>query len=418
MVESKQNEVPQTGKRKIRKITIEDFMSHERTVLEFADGITLLSGDNNCGKSAVVVALEAICGMTQGGWMVRHNAKQAKVTLHLEDEDGTAHEVEWRRKKKTHGWTVDGTKSDRGKPENLHEVLRMGEVKKKTGPGSFNVHFAPQKDPIFLLNDTGSHRAEFFTTAGDAQLLLAMRQKLKSKQREASGSLTRCESEIKISEARIEALGEVPEMVDSVDALSKRRAALLEGCEKISQLSGARQHLLLAEVEQKLSQDRFDALAGLPEVPETEDLEGLQAMLSDITNSENVLSSLSQKIGALEVVPDPPELVDTAACEEILDGLTVFGRNLRQAEETCEALEGLPEDFPQVADNSMLESQIAALRSRTSELGEGNEELRKIEGELKSVQADWEELVKKHERCPTCGSVLDEKHLEKLHDKG
>ena len=36
-------------------------MSHKHTVLEFADGITLLSGDNNCGKSAVVVALEGIC---------------------------------------------------------------------------------------------------------------------------------------------------------------------------------------------------------------------------------------------------------------------------------------------------------------------------------------------------------------------
>ena len=60
MVENKQNDFLSEGKRKIRKITIEDLMSHKHTVLEFADGITLLSGDNNCGKSAVVVALEGI----------------------------------------------------------------------------------------------------------------------------------------------------------------------------------------------------------------------------------------------------------------------------------------------------------------------------------------------------------------------
>ena len=44
MVENKQNDFLSEGKRKIRKITIEDLMSHKHTVLEFADGITLLSG--------------------------------------------------------------------------------------------------------------------------------------------------------------------------------------------------------------------------------------------------------------------------------------------------------------------------------------------------------------------------------------
>ena len=85
MAESKQKEVAPVGARKIRKITIENFMSHERTELEFADGITLLSGANNCGKSAVVVALRAICGMTRGNWMVRHDEKQANV-LNLVDQ--------------------------------------------------------------------------------------------------------------------------------------------------------------------------------------------------------------------------------------------------------------------------------------------------------------------------------------------
>ncbi len=40
----------------IRRITLVNFMSHSHTVIEPADGLTILTGQNNCGKSAVVWA--------------------------------------------------------------------------------------------------------------------------------------------------------------------------------------------------------------------------------------------------------------------------------------------------------------------------------------------------------------------------
>ena len=42
-----------------------------------------------------------------------------------------------------------------------------------------------------------------------------MKQKLKSKKKEANVRLTHCESELKISESRIETLREVPDVVRS-----------------------------------------------------------------------------------------------------------------------------------------------------------------------------------------------------------
>ncbi len=392
-------------------------MSHKKTVLDFADGITLLSGDNNCGKSAVVVALEGICGMTHSGWMVRHKAKQAKVTLHLEDEDGTVHLVEWRRKQKTHGWTVNGVKSDRGKPDDLHDVLRMGEVKKKTGTGSFNVHFAQQKDPIFLLNDTGSHRAEFFTTAGDAQLLLAMRQKLKSKQKEATGRLSQCEREIKISKARIESLSEVPEMVKSVDELSERRAGLIEVREKILDMRGMRNSLVLAEAAENSAQDRVTILADLPDTPEIENLDELKASLHKIQDSESVLVYLNQKVGAFKEIPKSLNVVDTTSIENILQQLYASLKNLDLFKEIFETLKTLPEDGPELANTENIEADLNSLHAHSSELSKRERELKNIDGELKSLQENWKDLMKKNPKCPTCGSILDERHLEGFHDK-
>ena len=40
----------------IRRIKLVNFMSHANTVIEPADGLTILVGQNNCGKSAIVAA--------------------------------------------------------------------------------------------------------------------------------------------------------------------------------------------------------------------------------------------------------------------------------------------------------------------------------------------------------------------------
>src|ERR1043165_8491549 len=94
----------------IRRIVIENFMSHVRTVIEPADGLTVLVGPNNCGKSAVVSALQALCRNERGDYMIRHDADAAKVTV--ETDDG--HTITWRKKRGMGGaYTIDGKSESR-----------------------------------------------------------------------------------------------------------------------------------------------------------------------------------------------------------------------------------------------------------------------------------------------------------------
>ena len=75
----------------ITRITLTNYMSHAHTVIEPAAGLTVILGPNNCGKSAIVSALQTLCGDNTGDFMVRHGEKECAVTV--ETDDG--HTIRW-----------------------------------------------------------------------------------------------------------------------------------------------------------------------------------------------------------------------------------------------------------------------------------------------------------------------------------
>jgi ABC-type cobalamin/Fe3+-siderophores transport system ATPase subunit len=79
----------------IRKIELVNFMSHAHTVIEPGPGLNVLIGPNNCGKSAVFVALRCAVRRIADDFMVRHDQKFCEVTLTM--ADGTI--VGFRRRK-------------------------------------------------------------------------------------------------------------------------------------------------------------------------------------------------------------------------------------------------------------------------------------------------------------------------------
>ncbi len=86
----------------IRKIVLENYMAHIRTVIEPAQGLTVLIGPNNCGKSAIIHALEMICYNSDAAdYAIRHGAKKAVVTIETQDEDGSIHTIGWWRTAKS-----------------------------------------------------------------------------------------------------------------------------------------------------------------------------------------------------------------------------------------------------------------------------------------------------------------------------
>src|SRR5512147_1990297 len=132
----------------ISRIELHNFMSHSCTVIEPAVGLTVLVGPNNCGKSAIVSALQILCENDKGDYMVRHGEDDCRVVVVTDD----GHRVEWRRKKSVVSYNIDGKDVHRLQgdiPDDLHEILRLPKVAAADGR-DYDIHFGVQKAPIFL----------------------------------------------------------------------------------------------------------------------------------------------------------------------------------------------------------------------------------------------------------------------------
>ena len=79
----------------IKKLILRDFMAHSHTELEFGPGMTVLTGPNNSGKSAIVEALRCVATNPAPYNFIRHGAKEARVVVELD----SGHKVEWLRRK-------------------------------------------------------------------------------------------------------------------------------------------------------------------------------------------------------------------------------------------------------------------------------------------------------------------------------
>ncbi|MGQ9669679.1 MAG: AAA family ATPase [Desulfosoma sp.] len=84
----------------IDRLVIENFMTHQQTVLELHPGVTVLTGRNNTGKSAIVEALRCVAENPASASLIRHGAPKAVVRLELDDGS-------WMQWERTAGSVVD-----------------------------------------------------------------------------------------------------------------------------------------------------------------------------------------------------------------------------------------------------------------------------------------------------------------------
>ena len=395
----------------IRKIILENFMSHKRTVIEPADGLTLITGENNCGKSAIAVALEAVSGHTMGNFMLRHGEKKAKVILELDNEDG-AHTIEWNRSKNSQGWSVDDLEDSRGKPEILDAVLRLPQVESETSNNKYQLHIADQKDPIFLLDETGSRAAEFFAASGDAVHLFSMRQLQKKKVRDKTTESGLLRRQIEANEADLKKLEPVEDIRKAVDIAKLREVELVRLEKDQLQLE---QHLKLRRrtlTETLKKEKRLAQLKSLKAEPILKDATPLSTSIQNLDQAKKSLRVLSLKTTCTASIAAPPEQVDTKNLQAFLENLIARQAELNATKARGNLLASLRDQPVMKATDKLLET-VDALTVATKTLHQASASRNEAGRKLEDVKKQFQALEDQGATCTHCGAPLNYEHLTK-----
>ena len=130
----------------IEKIEIHNFQSHKATVLELDAKVNTLQGNSDCGKSAVLRALQWLIFNPAGDYFISDWARKGKTqTASCEViVYANGHKIVRRRDKDFNGYYLDDEMFEATRntvPKKISDILNMGEV---------NVQ--RQLDPPFLLS--------------------------------------------------------------------------------------------------------------------------------------------------------------------------------------------------------------------------------------------------------------------------
>lgn len=359
----------------IVKLTLENFLAHGESVFEFAPGLNVLTGPNNTGKSAVVEALRCLAENPIPKHVIRHGAKEARVTVEL--ADGTR--VAWIRKPKSavYELTPPGAaapqtyaKFGRTPPEDVLAALRLGRVPVEGLDEGIDVHLGNQREPVFLLGRPGSVMASFFAASSESAHLIAMQHLLTDKVRKAKNEKRRLEAAADAARSDLDRLARLPDlecaletgrgMEDQLAVLARDIPALASALARGGNLK--RRLTALAA--------RTAALQKLAPAPQPFAVAPLARAVESQAALGRAREQAAARIAVLKPLAAPPALAATAAMDRLAAGLSriraAYGRMARKTAALA-ALTPAPEAFPVAALAAHLASR-RALAARMARL--------------------------------------------------
>ncbi len=394
----------------IRRIELVNFMSHAKTVIEPAAGLTVLVGPNNCGKSAVVAALQILCRNDNSTFVLRHNERACSVTV--ETDDG--HTITWGRTKTSPRYEIDGIPFDRldrsAVPDALHAALRLPLVVAENNL-EFDVHFGEQKSPIFLLDQPPSSAAQFFASSSDASTLIEMQRLHQQRTAEAKREHRELDSSIALLEQQLTTLaptidlearlGEIESSQRALDGVAATIAALKDG---IDELCAAEESLRRV----KRYASAMDALTPPPAMGDRVSLEtcvrSAEAARGEVAHAQ----AMSRALGSIEPLPDFQN-EDGLRAE-----IATLGRQRRELDRHQQIRECVnavkPMDPPR--DTKPIAQAIAMIDRDVRLLVQSSRVVEETIASFAPLDREIAALIREHPNCPTCGAALDPSKLQ------
>lgn len=406
----------------LERIEIKNYQSLSDIVIE-PGKFTAIIGESNCGKSALIRALEsmitnsAVCGADWSCLPAGSNKTHISMTL-----DG--HMVEWIKGKNINNYAVDGEllkNVGRGCPDEVTHFLQMSEI--SIDGSKFLVNFDRQFDLPFLCDASGSMVAKILGEITNVNLLIAAN-------KEANKEKTNKNKLKLIREKDLIALREDKEQYAQLESKRKFLEVLKASREKVQNKIEALEALV--KIEKNLliySQSMKNSTVLIDNLKIT--LKGLETNLKALNDklfALNVFSDITLKLEQLKVFMDKTydEVAHLRNIEdieinrlfnmvdrynkliEIINNLVLTTQKVKTSEVSlvklnCINLIKLP-DISSYLDSKRAIAQI----DRTEKLlSESRDKKDVVMVELDKRKTVLRDFIKENPLCPVCNKPLD-----------
>jgi DNA repair exonuclease SbcCD ATPase subunit len=409
------------------KVRVRNFQSIEDASIEI-DGLTVVTGTNNAGKSAFFRAIRGAFTNARGYDFVRHG--ESHCTVDLEFDDGQT--LTWKKGKGVNTYVVNGKelpKVGHGVPP---EAAVFGVEPMKAGNSELWPQIAPQITGVsFLLHESGSVVAEAVADVERVNQLSRALKDCESDRRSARSSLKVLRKKSETLNERLEGFSGLDEVLKQVEEIERRR-------NKVDQVAKATTNLVKLGARLTEARGVVASLDGLEDVerllPPAENAREARRALQAATTAQTLgerLKGARDKVSALEGLDDVEAKLPSASRVQYVEqfrkaiGVTVsIAMRYERARKELESAQNAEKVLGSVALDDAIPSKArkvkkaldasTRLRSRLEEsrtaVRDLDQKIALMEAELEKLTTSLSSVLEVFEECPTCGSGLDHIH--------
>lgn len=226
----------------IRSLYLENFQSHKNTYIPLGKNVTLITGDNDIGKSVIVNALRAVFYGESNDTQINHQATETKVSVEFDRNKLLI----WQRKLKGKpkvSYTLIDDKRGLDNPIHYYEGAKEVPDWVRIDFGidyidDLDVQLGHQKRPVFLLDEPNSKKAKSLAIGNSENYLFKMMELAKQDLKNNKDFVKRAREQLEILLKKSDAIDNVKMIsIEDCDAKLEELAAFEKKVNSKSELN-------------------------------------------------------------------------------------------------------------------------------------------------------------------------------------
>ena len=389
----------------IERLELAEFESHKNTVVDFSQGLNIITGNSDAGKSSLLRALRLVLNNEPGGEdFINFNADACTVKLYM---DG--HEIVRRkgRANKVNEYILDGKvlkAFGQGVPD---------EVKAVTGLTEVNAEWQFDRRP-FLLAETGGYVASKLNEIVNLELIDSSLRNIGSARRDNNQKLESVSMQYESINPKIEAYKWIAEAKRKLERTKKKQTELDNAMTLL-----ARQNQLVSLYES------LDENLHAVKVIELHKLDDARVSMQDFTMLKQKKERMQTLADSVRLIVLPEGILEDGKLLHLVDSMqqmvdankkinamVLLKKSVFDLRSSIEKLLGerilndrrVNRTSDKIAELGAMQNRLALMRNLACTASKLKSDVVLADNQLHAIQSEYQQIAP--DTCPLCGGAF------------